>query len=151
MENWLPMIRGYLISISIETPILLIGLSARHSIGVRLFSGVWLTACTYPILWLVLPELIDPRTHLGLYLAVGETFVPIAECGLFWAAFGSGAERGRWSMSARPHHDHCCQPRVVRDRRMDLCDGLAWTGQRAAVVRGGHSFSGSSKTAGFVR
>jgi len=38
---------GYLFSILIETPILLIGLSPRHPLRRRVFAGVWLTACTY--------------------------------------------------------------------------------------------------------
>jgi hypothetical protein len=95
---WPDMLIGYLISIAIETPVLLVGLSARHSLGVRLFSGVWLTACTYPVLWLVLPQLIDPDNSTALYLAVGETFVPIAECALFWLAFGSREELWKKSM-----------------------------------------------------
>ena len=99
-EIWPQMPIGYLITIAIETPVLLVGLSARHSLGVRLFSGVWLTACTYPILWLTLPELIDPDPEIsrGLYLAIGETLVPIAECTLFWLAFGSRAELWKKSM-----------------------------------------------------
>jgi hypothetical protein len=32
------------------------------------------------------------------YLAVAETFAPVAECTLFWLAFGSPAERFRASM-----------------------------------------------------
>jgi len=86
------MLIGYLVTIAIETPVLLVGLSARHSLGVRLFAGVWLTGCTYPILWLVLPWLIDPQDHYAAYLAVGETWVPIAECALFWLAFGKSEE-----------------------------------------------------------
>ena len=90
---WPDMLIGYLITIAIETPVLLVGLSARHSLGVRLFAGVWLTACTYPVLWLVLPQLIPPdREHYVAYLAVGETWVPIAECVLFWLAFGRSEE-----------------------------------------------------------
>ena len=86
------MLIGYLMTIAIETPVLLVGLSARHSLGVRLFAGVWLTACTYPILWLVLPWFIDPQEHYVSYLAIGETWVPLAECALFWMAFGKSEE-----------------------------------------------------------
>jgi hypothetical protein len=84
-ELWAWMPRHYLLTILIETPILLVGLSARHSWKVRLFCGVWLTACTYPIVVLVLPLLIPERTP---YLIVAETFAPVAECALFWVAFG---------------------------------------------------------------
>jgi hypothetical protein len=86
---------GYALSILIETPVLLVGLSARHPLGRRLFAGVWLTACTYPIVILVMPLLIPSR---GPYLAVAETFAPVAECALFWAAFGTRAEWGTRSM-----------------------------------------------------
>jgi hypothetical protein len=86
---------GYMLTVAIELPTLLIGLSRRHSIVHRIFAGFWLTACTYPILWLVLPEFIDPATNRPLYLTVGETFVPIAECVLFWLAFGRTQPRSR--------------------------------------------------------
>jgi hypothetical protein len=77
---------------------------------VRFFSGVWLTACTYPIVVLVMPLLItpDPDTMLappfafmsmrGLYLLIAETFAPAAECTLFWLAFGNREEWGKRSM-----------------------------------------------------
>jgi hypothetical protein len=86
---------GYALSILIETPVLLVGLSARHPLRHRLFAGFWLTACTYPIVILVMPILIASR---GPYLVVAETFAPVAECVLFWAAFGTRAEWGRRSM-----------------------------------------------------
>ena len=86
---------GYPFSILIETPILLIGLSKQHPIKRRLFAGVWLTACTYPIVVLVLPMLFANR---ALYLVVAETFAPVAECILFRLAFGREEEVGRASM-----------------------------------------------------
>ena len=79
---------GYALSVLVEAPVLLVGLSPQHSVGRRLFAGFWLTACTYPIVVIVLPLLIDPGTHLAAYLIVAETFAPVAECLLFWAAFG---------------------------------------------------------------
>lgn len=91
----LQMAVGYLLTISIETPVLLVGLSRRHPIRHRVFAGAWLTACTYPILWLVLPQLIDPASDRVLFLAVGETIVPVAECVLFWLAFGKAEPRSR--------------------------------------------------------
>jgi len=82
------MLKAYLITISIETPVLLVGLSPRHSYARRLFCGFWLTACTYPVVWIVLPPLFDMATQRWLYLLVAETFAPVAECAIFWAAFG---------------------------------------------------------------
>ncbi len=79
---------GYLFTISVETLVLLVGLSSRHSWGVRLFCGVWLTACTYPIVVLVMPLLFDVEHQRWLYLTVAEIFAPAAECALFWMAFG---------------------------------------------------------------
>lgn len=78
---------GYLITIAIETPVLLVGLSRPHPWQRRLFAGVWLTACTYPIVVLVLPVLIPPDPVRWPYLLVAETFAPVAECTLFAAAF----------------------------------------------------------------
>lgn len=88
---------GYLVTILIETPVLLIGLSRKHQLSARLFAGVWLTACTYPIVTLVLPLLFvdEPR---WLYLLVAESFAPIAECVLFWLAFGAKEDFGRSGM-----------------------------------------------------
>jgi hypothetical protein len=88
---------GYLFTILIETPILILGLSRRHSLQRKLFAGVWLTACTYPIVTLVLPLLFAPQSRT-LYLLVAETFAPVAECALFWLAFGEREQVGRQGM-----------------------------------------------------
>src|SRR5262249_13068980 len=87
---------GYLLSIAIETPILLLFLSSRHPWRRRLFAGIWLTACTYPIVVLVMYPLL--RQNNTAYLIVAETFAPAAECALFWLAFGDPDEWGRRSM-----------------------------------------------------
>ncbi len=84
---------GYIVSATIETGVLLLALSDRHSTRVRIFAGLWLTACTYPIVWLFLPQLIDPETDRPLYLVVAEVFAPVAECLLFWVAFIRPAEQ----------------------------------------------------------
>jgi hypothetical protein len=83
---------GYLLTILVETPILLIGLSRSHSITRKLIAGVWLTGCTYPIVTLVLPLLLAQQSR-GVYLLVAEVFAPVAECLLFWLAFGDEAKR----------------------------------------------------------
>src|SRR2546429_7243654 len=88
---------GYLFTILIETPILIIGLSRRHSIKRRLFAGVWLTACTYPIVVLVMPLLFGNASRT-IYLIVAETFAPVAECILFWLAYGETEQVGKASM-----------------------------------------------------
>src|SRR5580765_5995557 len=96
-ELWRFLLIGYPFTILIETPILLIGLSSRHGLKRRLFAGIWLTACTYPIVVLVLP-LIFAGASRTVYLAVAETFAPVAECALFWSAYGTTEELGKRSM-----------------------------------------------------
>ena len=96
-ELWRFFPLGYLLSILIETPVLLIGLSSRHSFKRKLFAGVWLTACTYPIVVLVMPLLFE-RTSRAIYLTAAETFAPVAECVLFWLAYGKLEEVGKRSM-----------------------------------------------------
>ena len=78
------MLVGFVLTIIVETAVLLALLSRRHSVRARLFSGVWLSACTYPVVWLVLPPFFETRS---VYLLVAETFAPLAECALFWLAF----------------------------------------------------------------
>src|SRR5262245_30309378 len=96
-ELWHFLPLGYLLSILIETPVLLVGLSQRHSFGRRLASGIWLTACTYPIVTLVLP-LLFVNSSRTVYLIVAETFAPVGECILFWLAFGRDDDVGQPSM-----------------------------------------------------
>jgi hypothetical protein len=76
-----------LMTILIETPVLLVGLSQRHSPGRRLFAGVWLNACSYPIVFFVVPQIYDPVNQRVPYLIVAEIFAPVCECFLFWMAF----------------------------------------------------------------
>jgi hypothetical protein len=96
-DLWHFLLIGYLLTILVETPILLVGLSERHPISRRLFAGVWLTACTYPIVVLVLPLLFAGASRT-IYLIVAETFAPVAECVLFWLAYGRSEELGGRSM-----------------------------------------------------
>jgi hypothetical protein len=96
-ELWRFLPLGYLLTIAIETPILLAGLSSRHPKSRRALAGIWLTACTYPIVTLVLPLLLADQSR-ATFLAVAETFAPAMECLLFWLAFGVRAELGRRSM-----------------------------------------------------
>lgn len=97
LELWRFLPLGYLLTIAIETPILFFGLSRRHPKRHRVMAGLWLTACTYPIVTLVLPLLLENYSR-GVYLLVAEIFAPVAECVLFWLAFGSASELGKRSM-----------------------------------------------------
>jgi hypothetical protein len=81
---------GYLLTIAIETPVLVIGLSQQHNLKRRILAGIWLTGCTYPIVTLVLPLLLINQSR-GFFLLVAEVFAPVTECLLFWLAFDSFA------------------------------------------------------------
>ncbi len=85
-ELWLFLPLGYLLTVAVEAPVLIIGLSKRLSFRERFFAGLWLTACTYPVVVLVLPVLFAESSR-ALYLLVAETFAPLAECLLFWLVF----------------------------------------------------------------
>lgn len=84
---------GYLFTVLVEVPVLVVGLSRALGLRERFFAGFWLTACTYPIVVLVLPMVFasSPRSH---YLLAAETFAPLAECVLFWLAFGKRLDAG---------------------------------------------------------
>ncbi|MFL6333171.1 MAG: hypothetical protein ACJ754_07485 [Pyrinomonadaceae bacterium] len=87
---------GYLFTVAVETPVLVLFLSKQHTRKRRLFAGLWLTACTYPVVVLVLPPLFADSAR-GVYLAVAETFAPAAECALFYLAFGGkGGDGVNW-------------------------------------------------------
>ena len=87
VELWAFLPLGYLLTIAIEIPILLFGLSPSHPPCRRLIAGCWLTACTYPVVILVLPGTVGARWGNVAYLAAAETFASVAECLLFRAAF----------------------------------------------------------------
>ena len=91
IELWRFLPIGYLLTIAIETPILFFGLSPHHPKLRRILAGLWLTACTYPIVILVLPLLLIDHSR-AFFLLVAETFAPVAECVLFWLAFGKDAK-----------------------------------------------------------
>ena len=97
-ELWRFLPLGYLLTIAIETPILVVGLSRRHPVRRRLLAGLWLTACTYPIVTLVLP-LVFVNSSRNIYLLAAEVFAPVMECLLFWMAFGSKDATGTRTMA----------------------------------------------------
>jgi hypothetical protein len=86
-QLWAYLPFAYLFTILIETPVLLVGLSARHPTSRRLFAGAWLTACTFPVVTLVFTAVFDSPDQRLAYLIVAETFAPAGECFLFWLAF----------------------------------------------------------------
>ena len=91
---------GYLVTILIETPILFFGLSRKLTVRQKFACGVWLTACTYPIVVIVLPAIFLGQSR-ALYLIVAEIFAPVAECILFWLVFRTKGllETGDWIRS----------------------------------------------------
>ena len=125
---------GYLLSVLIETLVLLVGLSARHPLGRRLAAGLWLTACTYPVVVLVLPLWMDPGASRLAYLAVAETFAPVAECALFLAAFGSGGSPGfgsTWRDLAA-----ITAANLASFGLGELLHALGWLGAAASILGG---------------
>ena len=93
-ELWCFLPLGYALTILLEMPVLLVGLSPQHSWRRKVFAGFWLTACTYPMVTLVLPLLLEERFGRIAYLTVAEIFAPLAECLLFWLAFYQGQKNG---------------------------------------------------------
>lgn len=95
-DLWRFLLFGYCLTVAVETPVLFLFLSKHHTPKRRLFAGLWLTACTYPVVVLVLPPLFAESSRV-LYLAVAEIFAPAAECVLFYLAFGGrGSEGVTW-------------------------------------------------------
>src|SRR5262245_44878160 len=98
---WMFLPIGYLVTILIETPVLVVGLSPKVTLKQKLLCGIWLTACTYPIVVLVLPTLL--MDYFGFsrpfYLLIAEVFAPVGECFIFWLAFRRSEllTRGDWN------------------------------------------------------
>lgn len=92
-DLWRFLLFGYFLTVVVETAVLFLFLSKHHEPKRRLFAGLWLTACTYPVVVLVLPPLFAGSSR-ALYLAVAETFAPTAECVLFYLAFGGRGSEG---------------------------------------------------------
>jgi len=88
LSLWLRFPIGYLLSVMVETPILLFALSPVHPRWRKWFAGLWLTGCSYPVVVLVLPAWTG-----GWYVPVAETFAGLSECLLFAALFPDGRNR----------------------------------------------------------
>ncbi len=92
-DLWRFLFIGYVCTVVLEALVLFLGLSARHSWKTRAIASLWLTACTYPIVALVLPLVIEPTFGRLAYLIVAETFAPLAEVTIFYFAFDRQAAR----------------------------------------------------------
>ena len=87
-EQCLFLLFGYCVTVSVELPILHVGLCRQHPHSDRVTAGFLLTAFTYPMVILVLPGLftlwgIHSRT---VFLLLAETYAPMAEI-LFFRYF----------------------------------------------------------------
>jgi hypothetical protein len=79
---------GYGLTVVVETLVLTVGLSKRHSLAVRSFAAAWLTACTYPAVNVIIPFLFKSTEAYLAEVLTAESFAAVVECALFWAAFG---------------------------------------------------------------
>ncbi len=78
---WLLLLFGYALSVLIEVPILLMGLTSSNRLSETIVNGLLLTALTYPVVIMVLPATFTAigLNGRGLFLLVEGTFAPIAE------------------------------------------------------------------------
>lgn len=83
---WSFFVIGFPTTVLIETIVLIFLLPPKLSLKQKLLCGIWLTACTYPIVVLVLPPLLGSISWT-LYLWVAELFAHFGECLFFWLAF----------------------------------------------------------------
>lgn len=80
--QWLPI--GYLLTVAIEAPVLLVGLRrSLRDVRARLVAACWLTGVTYPVVVIALPLLLWPLTSYATYFAIAEAFAMVTECLLF--------------------------------------------------------------------
>ncbi len=86
--TWTRMVvMGYLLTISIETPVLVVGLGNRYSMKEKLFAGAFLTGFSYPFVAVFFPLIWNPYTQYSIYVTVSEIFAPLSECLLFALLF----------------------------------------------------------------
>ena len=83
---WVFLPIGYVTTVIIETTVLIFLLSPKLTLKQKILCGIWLTACTYPIVVLVLPALLAEYPR-WIYLTIGELFAHFGECVIFWLAF----------------------------------------------------------------
>lgn len=85
-------ITGYLLTISLETPVLIFGLAKVYSLKEKVLAGISLTAFSYPFVAVIFPLVFDPYEHYGTYILVSEVFAPLSEIALFTWLFQKGKE-----------------------------------------------------------
>jgi hypothetical protein len=90
-ELWRFLPVGYLLTIAIETPILLLGLSRHHPKQATLARG-HLADCVYLSDRHTCAAALLVNQSRAVFLLVAELFAPVAECVLFWLAFGKEAK-----------------------------------------------------------
>jgi hypothetical protein len=78
---WLLLIFGYIVTVLVEIPILIVGFQRKYTIAETIVNGLLLTAITYPVVIMVLPAMFTEMRieSRALYLAVAESFAPITE------------------------------------------------------------------------
>ncbi len=75
---------GYILSLVVELPVLILALSASYKLIEKVLAGLWLTACTYPaVSWLFSGFIQEPV----LLTFVREAYAAFGEAFLFWLAF----------------------------------------------------------------
>lgn len=89
----------WVVMVLVQTPVLALGLSRPHTWEVRLLAGGWLSACTVPLLMLVVPYLPEQGWSLAWGLvefrttvcqpqvAAGGCLAAVAQATLFYFAF----------------------------------------------------------------
>lgn len=82
------LLEGYLTTVSVEVPILLVLLSARHGVKRTIVAALWITLCSYPLVVLTLPSFFPPTRSRLLYYAAAESTAITIEVVLFLCVFG---------------------------------------------------------------
>ncbi|MBX9687307.1 MAG: hypothetical protein K2X27_11435 [Candidatus Obscuribacterales bacterium] len=85
---WVGMvIKGYLLTIVLEAPILVWGLGARYKLKEKILAVPLLTACSYPFVTILFPIIWNPYEIYPCYITISETFAPLFECLIFALLF----------------------------------------------------------------
>jgi hypothetical protein len=93
-------VKGYLVTVAVEAPVLALCLSARHSLARRIALGFWLTACSYPLVVLCLPAFLSVRSTRLTYLVIAEPLAVTVELLLFFSVYPNWGETSTPSATA---------------------------------------------------